>query len=97
MNKTTWLAVLVCLNLILLTGLVLVGDTPRTAAAQGTGLAGNYLVVAGEIQDGFDAIYLVDLQQRALHIFYFKKGTRTLQYGGGRPLEADFRHNRGNP
>lgn len=97
MNKTTWLTVLVCLNLILLTGLVLVGAGPRTAAAQGTGLAGNYLVVAGEIQDGFDAIYLIDLRERALHYFYFEKGTRRLVWGGGRPLEADFRQNRDNP
>ncbi len=94
-NKNAWLALLVCVNLILLTGIVLVGHTPRTAMAQATGLAGNYLVVSGEIQDEFDALYLLDLRERTLHSFYFRKGTQDLQYAGYRLLEQDFRHNRG--
>lgn len=94
-KKRPWLAVLVCVNLILLTGVILVGHTPRAAMAQATGLAGNYMVVSGEIQDEFDALYLLDLRERALHTFYFRKGTQDLQYAGYRLLEQDFRHNRG--
>jgi hypothetical protein len=93
MNKTACLTLLVCVNLFLLTGMVLFGLPPTPAAAQGTGLAGNYIVVAGEIQSHFDALYLIDLKERTLHIFYFMKGSKTLEYAGYRDLERDFRNN----
>lgn len=93
MTKSTWLTVLICVNLILLTGVVLVGHTPRAAVAQTTGLAGNYLVVTGEIQDQFDAIYLINLRERTLHVFYFIKGSNDLQWAGYRSLDLDFRNN----
>ena len=92
MKSGGWLTVLICLNLVLLTALVIFGVPARTAVAQGTGLAGNYLVVAGEIQDQFDALYLFDLQERALHTFYYQKGSNDLQYSGLRSLERDFRN-----
>jgi hypothetical protein len=93
MKFTTAFAALVCVNLLLLTAIIFVATAPRTAVAQGTGLADNYLLVAGEIQDKFDALYLLDLRERTLHAFFFEKGTRHLQYGGFRSLDADFRHN----
>ncbi len=94
MNKTAWLTLLICVNLILLTALIFVGTSPRPAAAADTGLADKYLVVAGEIQDDRDALYMIDMQERTLHAFFFRRGTRDLQYGGYRLLEQDFRHNR---
>ena len=93
MRKASWLALLICVNLVLVTGIFLASTSPRTANAQGTGLADNYLLVAGEIQDGFDALYLLDLKERTLHAFYFERGTRNLKYAGFRSLDADFRHN----
>ena len=93
MNKTAWLTVLICANLILLTSLILIGYTPGTALAQGTGLAGNYLVVTGQIQSSFDALYLVDLRERTLHTFCFVKGSNDIEYAGFRDLERDFRNN----
>lgn len=95
MRRTTILTLLVCLNLALLTGIVMAATTPRVAHAQATGLSGNYLVVTGEIQDEFDAMYLLDLQHRTLHTFFFRKGTNDMEYAGYRNLERDFRHNRG--
>ncbi len=97
MHKNTWLAVLVCVNLILVTTIILVGTGPRSAFAQPAGLAGNYMIVAGETQSGVDALYLIDLKERTLHTFFFERGTKNLAYGGFRNLEADFRHNRENP
>jgi hypothetical protein len=94
MNKSTWLTLLVCVNLALVTGIVLVGTAPRTALAQGIGLADNYMAVAGKIQTDFDALYIIDMQERTLHTFYFQRGTRQLDYGKYRMLERDFRHNR---
>jgi len=95
MSKTTCLALLVCVNLILLTGLVLVSYSPPAAYAQATSLAQDYMVVAGEIQDQHDAIYLVDVRSRVLHVLYFDRGPRQLRYAGWIDLESHFRHNRG--
>jgi hypothetical protein len=92
-NKTTWLSLLVCVNLVLLTGIVVFGVPPQAAWAQGTGLAGNYLLVTGQIQSQFDALYLIDLHERTLHTFYFDKGTNDLRWAGYRDLERDFRNN----
>ncbi len=92
MNKSTLLALLICLNLVLLTGIVLALCPLPTAYAQGTGLAGNYMIVAAEIQDSYDALYLIDMKERLLHAFYYDRGTRKLEYGGLRNLERDFRN-----
>lgn len=93
MQSNRILAALLCLNLVLAAVLVLHSLPPRTAAAQGTGLGGNFLAVTGEIQSEFDALYLMDLQNRTLHVFYFQKGSQDLQYAGYRDLERDFRNN----
>lgn len=95
MNKTTWIALLVCLNLVLLTGIVLCTYSPPTAFAQGTSLAGDYMVVAGEIQDQHDALYIIDVRNRLLHVLYFDRGSKSLRYAASRDLEQDFRFNRG--
>ncbi len=92
-----WLAALVCLNLVLLAAILLVGTGPRAALAQSgpaVGTTNNYLVVSGQVQRGYDVLYLLDARERALHAFYFRKGTRDLLWGGMRSLEMDFRNNR---
>ena len=94
MSKNTWIAMLVCVNLVFLTAICLASYSLPTAAAQGTGLAGNYMVVAGEIQDEYDALYVVDMRARTIHVFYWDKGRRELVYSDWRELDADFRHNR---
>jgi hypothetical protein len=92
-TKTSWLALLVCVNLVLLTGIVIFGVPPRAAAAQATGLAGNYLAVTGLMQSDLDALYLIDLHERTLHVFYFMQGSSELRWAGYRDLERDFRNN----
>jgi hypothetical protein len=89
-----WVSLLVSLNLVLLTGLLLTAYTPPAAYAQGTGLAGNYLIVAGEIQDQLDALYIVDLRARTLHAFYYDKSDKRIVYSDFRYLERDFRNNK---
>ncbi len=95
MNKNTCIALLVCLNMILLTGIALVSTSPPAAIAQSTSLANDYLLVAGEIQDQYDGLYIIDVRNRMLHALYFDRGRRGLRYAGSRDLEQDFRHNRG--
>lgn len=95
MKKNTWLALLICLNVALLGGVILAAAPPQLAHAQGTGLAGNYLAVAGQIQGGFDALYILDTRARFLHAFFYDKGQRRLFHMAARDLERDFRQNRG--
>jgi len=92
MNKRICLALLVCVNALLLTGIVLKSYALPAALAQGTGLAGNYLTVAGEVRDQYDALYMIDTRARILHAFYFDIGSKRLKYADSRDLERDFRN-----
>lgn len=94
MKKDRWIAAMVCLNAMLLVGIVLATTRPRSALAQATGLAGNYMAVAGEIQDQFDALYIVDLKNHILHAFQFDRGQKQLEYVDSRDLRRDFRNDR---
>lgn len=93
MKKTAWLSLLVCVNFALLAAIALAAYPPRAAYAQGAGLAANYMAVTGEIQDEFDALYLIDLRERTLHAFYFLRGSDEMKWAGYRDLERDFRNN----
>ena len=95
MNKNTWLAALICLNLMLATGLVVCSYSLPAANAQVASLAQDYMLVAGEIQDQHDALYIIDVRNRLLHVIYYDRGAKQLRYAGSRDLERDFRHNRG--
>lgn len=92
MKKNFLVSLLVCLNMVLLTGMILASYSPPAANAQTVGLAGNYLMVAGEIQDGYDAMYLIDLRNQTLHAFYYDRGPNKLAYGQYRDLRRDFRN-----
>lgn len=95
MSKNTWVALLVCVNLVLLTGLCLANYSLPTAHAQGsTSLADNYMLVTGEIQDQYDALYIIDVRERTLHAFYWERGHNQLVYADWLDLERDFRNNR---
>lgn len=106
MPKTTLLTALVCVNLVLATAIVIVAVPPTAAYAQAAeevppagpppavgALADSYLMVTGQIQSEFDALYVIDMRERTLHTFYFRRGTLKLQYAGYRLLERDFRFN----
>jgi hypothetical protein len=102
MSKNTCLAVLICANVALLIGLCLVtwslpaaqAQGPPPAVAQAAGPAGNLLAVSGEIQDKYDALYLLDPREHTLHVFMWDKSTRQLEYADWRDLDRDFRNNR---
>ncbi|MFO0837755.1 MAG: hypothetical protein U1D55_04455 [Phycisphaerae bacterium] len=94
MKRETWLALLVLVNLALAVALVSAVTSPQAALAQATGLSGNYLAVAGEIQDAYDVVYLLDARSRALHAITYDKTQRRLVYQDSRDLDRDFRNNR---
>ena len=93
MNKRASVLLLAGLNLLLLTVLILAAWRPPVAQAQAVPLAANYLMVAGEIRDGADALYVFDLAKRRMHVFVpnVDQNNRRVVYNGFRDLERDFR------
>ena len=93
MNKRASVLLLAGLNLLLLTVLILAAWRPPVARAQAVPLAANYLMVAGEIRDGADALYVFDLAKRRMHVFVpnVDQNNRRVVYNGFRDLERDFR------
>jgi len=96
MNKRMLIVLLAGANLLLLAVLVLTTAPMPKAHAQAAPLGQNYSMVAGEIRDGVDALYLVDLPRRRLHVFVPNRdlNNRRLIYSGGRDLQRDFRGGR---
>ncbi|MGE0479933.1 MAG: hypothetical protein AB7Q17_05610 [Phycisphaerae bacterium] len=95
MNKSSWIAALACLNLGLLAGVVLYSLPANTAFAQETPApaVGGFVVVTGEIQDEYDALYVIDLSTRRLHAFMYDKTGKHLAFTSSRDLDRDFRNN----
>lgn len=93
MTKRAAIILLAGVNLVLLATLVLVSWSPPAAYAQATPLAQNYLMVAGEINDGVDALYIIDLANRRMHVFQPNRdqNNRKVFHVGFRDLQRDFR------
>lgn len=96
MTKKSVIVLLVGLNLILLATLVLTSWRLPAAYAQAAPLGQNFAMVAGEIRDGVDALYVIDLSQRRMHVFIPNRNqaAKTLIYSGYRDLEKEFRGGR---
>lgn len=93
-NKNAWIAFLIVANVALAAGIFVMAQPAKPAFAQGTGLAGNYLAVAGEVQDSYDALYLIDMRSYVLHALVYDRGRRELEYAASRDLRRDFRNDR---
>ncbi len=93
MTKRAVIVLLVGINLVLLSTLILSSWHLPSAYAQAAPLGQNYLIVAGEIHDGVDALYVLDLAQRRMHVFVPNRdqNNRRLFNAGYRDLQRDFR------
>jgi hypothetical protein len=92
LTKHTLIIALVGLNLFFLAAILFSVSSPTQAHAQPVGGAGNYLVVAAEVQNNYDALYVVDLPQRLLHVFALNRARpAALEYQDSRDLAQDFR------
>lgn len=93
MTKRALVVLLVGINLVLLAVLVLAGYRLPAAYAQAAPLGQNYVMVAGEINDGVDALYILDLSQRRMFVFVPNRdqNNRRLALAGFRDLQRDFR------
>lgn len=94
MNRKQIVAGLIVLNLALFAGLVMRALPTNSAFAQETGLAGNYLMVTGDVQEGYEVLYMIDMKSRLLHVFYYDRTSRQMQYMDRASLEKDFRNNK---
>jgi hypothetical protein len=96
MTKRAIIVLLVGVNLLLAATLILSTYRPSAAYAQAAPLGQNYLMVAGELRDGWDGLYIVDLAQRRMHVFVPNRdqNDRRLFHAGWRDLQKDFRGGR---
>lgn len=96
MPKRSLVILLVGVNLLLLVSLVLSSWHLPEANAMTVSPAQNFLMVAAEIRDGVDALYVIDLSQRRMHAFIPNRdqSARKLFHVGFRDLQRDFRGSR---
>jgi hypothetical protein len=91
-KKNLILGLLVVLNAVLLAAVVLYGTDGRPAFAQQANISPNYLAVAAEIADSYDALYVLDVADRRLNMFIPSKGGLTrMNLVASRDLNGDFR------
>jgi len=93
MSKRALIVLLAGVNLLLLTVLILAGYGVPAAYAQPAPLGQNYVMVAGEINDGVDALYVLDLTQRRMFVFVPNRdqNNRRVVLTAFRDLQRDFR------
>ena len=93
-TKDAAIVALLVLNLVLLCAVVLhVLQLPRANAQMLGGRAGDrFLVVTGEIQEGYDAIYIIDAQLKQLYVLTPSRtvGQTAAILRARRNLELDF-------
>ncbi len=94
--KPIVIALLLVLNLGLLTALILsvVEDKTAlagTAFAQGMSGSSKYLMVTGQYMQSRQALYILNRQSRTLAVFTFDQGKKRITYSGRASLLADFR------
>jgi len=93
MSRRSLIVLLAGLNLVLLASIVLVSWDLPAARAQPAAAAQSYLMVTGQVRRGMDAVYLVDLPKRRIHVFApnRQQNARRLFHVGVRDLVRDFR------
>ncbi|HWL94151.1 MAG TPA: hypothetical protein VNT79_11520 [Phycisphaerae bacterium] len=93
MSKKALIVALLGLNLAMAATLILSSWDPPAAFAQAAPLGQNYAIVAGEIRDGVDALYVLDLANRRMHVFLPNRdqNNRRMFHAGYRDLQRDFR------
>ncbi len=96
MSKRGLIVLLTVVNLVLLATLILSSWRLPAAYGQAVPLGQQYLVVAAEIKDGVDALYVLDVSLRRLHAFVPNRdhNDRRLFHAGSRDLLRDFRGTR---
>jgi hypothetical protein len=69
MSRQAFIILLVGVNLLLLACLILTSYSPPEAQAQPVSLRGEFILVSAQATQDNDAIYLLDLARRQMHVF----------------------------
>lgn len=85
MNKRAIIVALTGLNLLLLGGVILTAYELPKAQAQAVGRSGNYALVAGEIEEGVDALYVLNLDRQVLDVVLLNRQGNRPEIVGRRP------------
>jgi hypothetical protein len=97
MNKRAIIVALVGLNLLLLGGVILTAYELPQAYAQAVGRSGNFITVAGRIEEGLDALYVLNLDRQVLDVVLVNRQGNRPEIVGRRPgpdLVQDLRPQR---
>ncbi len=96
MSKRALIVLLWGANLLLLAVLVLSRWELPAACAQAAPLGRNFAMVSGQIRSGVDALYILDLPKRRMHVFVPSRdhNNRKVFHAGYRDLQRDFRGGR---
>lgn len=90
--RNACVALLVVVNVALAVALVLKVWPDQPAFAQVRGLSSRYAMVAGQVESGYDAVYILDAGERKLYALVPGRGiNRAPVLIAQRDLEADFR------
>jgi len=89
--KKLVIAALICLNVGLLFALVFGQSTPTANAQNSYYNETNYVMAAGQIESGYEVIYVIDMATQRLGAWKFDLGSRRLVPLASRSLSTDFR------
>ena len=89
--KSIVIGALICLNLGLLTALVFIQPTGEAEAQNTYFRESNYVMVAGQIETGYEVIYVIDMATQRLGAWKFDRTDKRLEEIPGRELKTDFR------
>jgi hypothetical protein len=89
MTKRAVVILLVAVNLVLFSVLVLSSYTPPQAFAQGLARGGEFMLISARAEQSNDAVYLLDLRTRQLHVF-----RTNFPRAGGEITRVTLRHSR---
>jgi len=90
MKKKKWIiAAMVCINVLLLSALMFNFQSSK-ATAQVVGGGTDYIMMTGQIQANWDAVYIIDLGRRQLCAWRFDKTKKRLLAFRPRDLKRDF-------
>ena len=93
MKKAAIIA-LVCVNVALLLALTWQMATPATAQDEGYYPPTNYILVAGQIESGYELVYVIDMATRGLAVIQYDLSDEDLIPFAHRDLASDFRESR---
>jgi hypothetical protein len=85
------IAALVCVNVVLLAMLALQAVPQAQGQDDVYFRRTNYILVTGQIQSGYDAVYVIDVGAQRLGAWRFDLSTKRLVAFRGRMLNNDFR------